>query len=49
MNEPLPSWHEGDAKSDIVGFVRQVCGDGSTEPVPVAERVAVFDNDGTLV
>ena len=48
MNEPLPSWHEGDAKSDIVGFVRQVCGDGSTEPVPVAERVAVFDNDGTL-
>jgi phosphoglycolate phosphatase-like HAD superfamily hydrolase len=48
MNEPLPSWHEGDAKSDIVGFVRQVCGDGSTEPVPFAERVAVFDNDGTL-
>jgi phosphoglycolate phosphatase-like HAD superfamily hydrolase len=48
MNEPLPSWHEGDARSDIVGFVRQVGGDGSTEAVPVAERVAVFDNDGTL-
>jgi phosphoserine phosphatase len=48
MIEPLPSWHEGNAKRDIIGFVGRVCGEGSTEPVPVAERIAVFDNDGTL-
>ena len=48
MSEPLPSWHEGNAKRDIIGFVGRICGEGSTEPVPVAERIAVFDNDGTL-
>jgi phosphoserine phosphatase len=31
-----------------VSFVHQVCGEGDTRPVPLAERVAVFDNDGTL-
>lgn len=48
MSEPLPSWNEGRARSEIVEFVRQVSGEGLTGPVPVAERVAVFDNDGTL-
>lgn len=39
----LASWHEGPAKSAIVDFVRQ-----SVDDVPPQERVAVFDNDGTL-
>jgi phosphoglycolate phosphatase-like HAD superfamily hydrolase len=46
--EPLPSWRDGPAKQAVVDFVRRTSGaDGSTA-VPVAERVAVFDNDGTL-
>ena len=47
MNE-LPGWREGAAKRQIVDFVRRVCGEDGSEPVPVEERVAVFDNDGTL-
>jgi len=42
----LSSWRDGPAKRAIVEFVSRVC-DGP-EPVPVEERVAVFDNDGTL-
>jgi haloacid dehalogenase-like hydrolase len=46
--DPLPAWRDGPAKRAIVEFVRRTCdGDGSA-PVPVEERVAVFDNDGTL-
>jgi phosphoserine phosphatase len=46
--ELLASWREGPATQAIVDFVRRTSGaDGST-PVPVEERVAVFDNDGTL-
>ena len=48
MNEQLPSWNDGQAKQAIVSFVERVSGAGGDEPVPVAERVAVFDNDGTL-
>jgi phosphoglycolate phosphatase-like HAD superfamily hydrolase len=48
MPEPLPSWKSGVAKDSILSFVRQVVGDDGSPPVPVAERVAVFDNDGTL-
>src|SRR5690242_8514036 len=44
----LPSWREGTTRRAIVDFVEQVCGTDGSEPVPVAERVAVFDNDGTL-
>src|SRR4051812_47325147 len=44
----LPSWRAGAATQQIVDFVDRITGaDGST-PVPVEERVAVFDNDGTL-
>ncbi len=44
----LPSWRDGATTRSIVAFVERVTGaDGST-PVPVEERVAVFDNDGTL-
>ena len=46
--DPLPSWNEGAAKTAIVSFVERVTKDGSPDFVPVAERIAVFDNDGTL-
>jgi phosphoglycolate phosphatase-like HAD superfamily hydrolase len=43
----LTSWRDGAAKQAIFDFVSRVCGDGS-DHVPVEERAAVFDNDGTL-
>src|SRR4051794_21680154 len=44
----LPNWRDTPTRRAIVAFVDRVCGrDGST-PVPVEERLAVFDNDGTL-
>ncbi len=48
QTDPLPSWNDGPAKTTIVAFVARVTKAGSPEFVPVAERVAVFDNDGTL-
>jgi hypothetical protein len=45
---PLPSWNEGPAKQSIVDFVAKVTRQGSPDFVPPAERVATFDNDGTL-
>jgi phosphoglycolate phosphatase-like HAD superfamily hydrolase len=47
-NQPLPSWTEGPTKASIISFVEQTCGQGTAKAVPVEERVAVFDNDGTL-
>ncbi|MCE9605685.1 MAG: haloacid dehalogenase-like hydrolase [Planctomycetia bacterium] len=44
----LPSWNEGATKTAIVDFVRRTTTDGSQEFVSVADRIAVFDNDGTL-
>jgi hypothetical protein len=46
--DPLPSWNEGAPKARIVGFVRAVTDPASRTYVAPAERVAVFDNDGTL-
>jgi phosphoglycolate phosphatase-like HAD superfamily hydrolase len=46
--DPLPSWNDGAAKQAIVEFVEKVIKEGSPDFVPVAERIAVFDNDGTL-
>ena len=46
--DPLPSWQEGPNKSEIRRFVEVVTTDGSAEFVPVPDRIAVFDNDGTL-
>src|SRR3954471_10654077 len=46
--EALASWRDGPAKQAIVAFVDKTCGRGGSAPVPVEERVAVFDNDGTL-
>jgi phosphoglycolate phosphatase-like HAD superfamily hydrolase len=47
-DDPLPSWNDGAAKSAIMAFVEQVTKDGTEHFVPVPERIAVFDNDGTL-
>jgi len=46
--EPLTSWNDGASKSAIVAFVRDVTNEGGPKFVPVADRIAVFDNDGTL-
>ncbi len=46
--DPLPSWNDGQAKTAVLNFVRQTTREGSPDFVPVAERIAVFDNDGTL-
>ena len=46
--DPLPSWSDGPAKKSIVEFVGKVTTAGSPHFVPVHERIAVFDNDGTL-
>lgn len=46
--EPLPSWNDGPAKGSIIAFVNKATTEGSPDFVPVAERIAVFDNDGTL-
>ena len=48
MAEPLPTWNPGPMRDAIVDFVDQTCTAGSPTWVPPAERVAVFDNDGTL-
>src|SRR5262245_48140000 len=44
----LPSWNDGPARRSIVEFVATVTKPDSPEFVPIAERVALFDNDGTL-
>ena len=46
--DPLPSWNDGKAKQSILDFVAKVTREGSPQFVPPAERIAVFDNDGTL-
>jgi phosphoserine phosphatase len=48
MADQLSSWRDGPAKQAIVQFVARVRGDDGSEPVDVDDRVAVFDNDGTL-
>jgi phosphoserine phosphatase len=46
--DPLPSWSEGPTKKAITDFVARVTKAGGPDFVPVAERIATFDNDGTL-
>jgi len=46
--DPLPSWNDGHAKQRIVAFVAAVTDKASRDFVPTADRIAVFDNDGTL-
>jgi phosphoglycolate phosphatase-like HAD superfamily hydrolase len=45
---PLTSWNEGTIKAAILDFVRRVTTEGSPDFVPPSERIATFDNDGTL-
>ncbi|MGF1571300.1 MAG: HAD family hydrolase [Nodosilinea sp.] len=48
MRDPLPSWNDGAAKQAILDFVAQVTTANSPTFMPPADRIAVFDNDGTL-
>ncbi|WP_271894421.1 HAD family hydrolase [Candidatus Phyllobacterium onerii] len=48
QNDPLPSWNDTAPKAAIVAFVEKVTKEGSTDFVAEPERIAVFDNDGTL-
>jgi len=47
-SDPLPSWKDGETKQSILSFVRKTTTPGSPDFVPDAERIATFDNDGTL-
>jgi hypothetical protein len=46
--DPLPSWNEGRSKTSILDFVSAVTREGTPDFVPASERIATFDNDGTL-
>jgi len=48
QTDPLPSWSDGAAKKAIVEFVQATTTQGSPKFVPTAERIATFDQDGTL-
>jgi phosphoglycolate phosphatase-like HAD superfamily hydrolase len=48
MARPLPSWNDGPARRAVVEFVHRVTGEAGEAAVPAEDRVAVFDNDGTL-
>jgi hypothetical protein len=44
----LPSWNEGPSKQAVISFIEKTTTQGSADFIPVSERIAVFDNDGTL-
>ena len=46
--DPLPSWNDGPTKQAIVDFVRATTETGGPKFVPPEERIATFDQDGTL-
>ena len=46
--DPLPSWNDGAARKSLVDFVARVTREGGPDFVPPPERIATFDNDGTL-
>jgi phosphoserine phosphatase len=48
QTDPLPSWNQGPSKESILHFVDAVTSEGGAEFVPPLDRIAVFDNDGTL-
>jgi hypothetical protein len=47
-DDPLPSWNDGAAKAAIIAFVTRVTREGGPDYLPPPERIAVFDDDGTL-
>jgi hypothetical protein len=48
QGDPLPTWNEGPAKQSLVNFVTEVTRQGSPDFVSLSQRIATFDNDGTL-
>lgn len=48
LEKPLPLWNDSEVKTAIVDFVQRVSDEASADFVPEKERIAVFDNDGTL-
>ena len=46
--DPLPSWNEGNTKQSIIYFVNEVTDESSSNFVKPGDRIATFDNDGTL-
>jgi phosphoserine phosphatase len=46
--DPLPSWNDSPARAAIIAFVNRVTEPGGADFVPAADRIATFDNDGTL-
>jgi phosphoglycolate phosphatase-like HAD superfamily hydrolase len=48
QDNPLSSWNEGKSKQSIIDFVTKTTTEGDVDFVPVADRIACFDNDGTL-
>ncbi len=48
QTDPLPSWNDGATKKALIEFVAKVTKEGGTDFVPPEERIATFDNDGTL-
>ena len=48
QTDPLPSWNDGAVKQSITDFVARVTAQGGPDFVAVPERIATFDNDGTL-
>lgn len=47
-SDPLPSWNQGHAKQSILQFLKEATQKGHKNFIPAEERIAVFDNDGTL-
>ena len=48
QSDPLPSWNDGAVKKSITDFVARVTAQGGADFVPAEQRIATFDNDGTL-
>ena len=48
IEDPLPSWNKGTTKADIINFITAASQEGSPSFIPVEDRIATFDNDGTL-
>src|SRR4051794_12866867 len=46
--DPLPSWNDGEVKKAIINYVNNVTNAAGAGFIPVADRIATFDNDGTL-
>lgn len=47
-DDPLPSWNDGELKRSIIDFVTKITKDGTADFIPAEDRIATFDNDGTL-